>query len=66
MDKRYSLKHPHAVVVNYDSLQSVADALFDFRNNPYFENYTIVDNQTGIVYRVKNSEFVNGIEFTRN
>lgn len=62
---RYSLKHPKTVTVNFETFQCVGDYLFNFRNLPDFDEYTIRDNETGIVSKVKNSPYLNGLEFTQ-
>ena len=62
---RYSLKHPKTVTVNFETFQRVGDYLFNFRNLPDFEQYTICDNESQIVYKVTNEAIINGLEFTQ-
>lgn len=62
---RYSLKHPKTITVNFETFQSVGDYLFNFRNLPDFEEYTIHDNETGIICKVENGSHINGLEFTQ-
>ena len=62
---RYRLLHPSTVAVRFPNMQATADFLFNFRNLPDFEKYTILDTEHGHVYSVSLTETCNGIEITR-
>lgn len=59
---RYTLTHPKTVSVNFDTLQSATDFLFNFRNSPDFEAYTLMDNLKNIEHKYKNCDTLNAIE----
>lgn len=61
---RYRLQHPNTAAVRFPSMQAAADFLFNFRNLPDFEKYTILDTEQGHVYSVSLAETCNGIEIT--
>lgn len=61
---RYCLYHPATVTVRFPNMQAVADFLFNFRNSPDFESYTIFDMKDGHVYSVSRTETCGGIEIS--
>ena len=61
---RYQLLHPSTVAVRFPSMQATADFLFNFRNLPDFEKYTIHDADDGHIYSVSRTETCGGIEIS--
>lgn len=63
-DNRYRISHPRTVTVTVPTAQRAADYLFNFRNSPDFEQYRVLDIESGKIYQPKNSTSLNAIELT--
>lgn len=59
---RYRISNPNTATVNVATAQRAADYLFSFRNSPDFDQYRVLDIESGKIYKAQNSDSFNAIE----
>ena len=62
LSSRYRISHPRTATVCVPTAQRAADYLFAYRNSPDFNDYRVLDIESGKIYQPKNSDSHNAIE----